>query len=98
MPQAMRTVILVEMKRTLKPDGNILIIDFHPGKLRFPKGWLTKGIITISEIAAWREHFKNYRHFMSHGGMPTLIEQQNLTIVTQKIVSGGNFGLFLLSV
>jgi ubiquinone/menaquinone biosynthesis C-methylase UbiE len=96
MPQDTRSNILNEMKRTLKPDGQILLIDFHPGSIRFPKGWLYKVIITIAEILAGREHFKNYRHFMAHGGLPVLIADQDLAIKSKKIVGGGNMALFLL--
>lgn len=92
-----RDAVLGEMKRTLKPDGRLLLIDFHPGSLRFPKGWLFKIIITISEIAAGREHYKNYRQFIRNQGLPALIEAHHLAIEKQRIVSGGNMALFLLS-
>lgn len=97
MPPPMRTAILNEMKRILKPDGRIMLIDFHPGELRFPKGWFVKAFILISEIAAGREHYMNQVHFMKHGGLPTLIAEHNLSIERKKIVSGGNMALFLLS-
>lgn len=97
MRPAMRDKVIKEMIRTVKADGHILLIDFHPGKLRFPAGWWSKIVITISEIIAGREHFKNYRQFMATKGLPTLINENNLVIQKQKIVSGGNMVLFLLS-
>jgi len=98
MPPPTRDGILTEMKRTLKPDGRLLLIDYHPGKLRFPKGWLFKGIITAAEIAAGREHYANFRQFMATDGLPMLIASHQLKVEQQKIVSGGNMALFLLSV
>lgn len=97
MSPTVRDAVITEMKRVLKPDGHLLFIDFHPGKLKFPKGWMTKGFITISEIIAGREHYKNYRQFMRTKGLPTLIDTHQLTIKQQKVVSGGNMILFLLS-
>jgi demethylmenaquinone methyltransferase/2-methoxy-6-polyprenyl-1,4-benzoquinol methylase len=96
MPGAVRTAVMNETKRTLKKDGRILLIDFHPGSIRFPKGWLFKGIITVSEIAAGREHFKNYRDFMARNGLPALSAAHGLSVDKERIVSGGNLGLFLL--
>lgn len=97
MPPTVRDAVISEMKRVLKPDGHLLFIDFHPGKLKFPKGWFTKIFITTSEIIAGREHFKNYRQFIRTKGLPTLIASHQLTIEKQKIVSSGNMVLFLLS-
>lgn len=97
MSPAMRISVLNEMKRILKPDGHILLIDFHPGQIWFPKGWLFKIFITLSEIGAGRDHFRNYRHFMKQGALPTLIAEQGLLVENKKIVSGGNMALFLLT-
>ncbi len=96
MPQQVRVDVLNEAKRILKQDGRLLLIDFHTGPIRGFKGIYSKIIITISEILAGREHYKNYRHFMENGGLPNLIELCGFIIDDKKIVSGGNFGIFLL--
>lgn len=96
MPEKSRLEVLNEAKRILKKDGRILLIDFHPGKLKNFKGVYSKIIITIAEILAGREHFKNYRQFIKNGGLPNLIKHTGLKIIEQRIVSGGNFGIFLL--
>ena len=44
-------------------------------------------MILLSEIAAGRWHFRNYRHFMSVGGLRHLIEESKLTIEKEKIVA-----------
>lgn len=92
-----RIAVMNEMKRVLKDDGRILLIDFHPGPIQPFQGWLTKIIILLSELAAGRVHFKNYRHFMSIKGMPTLIDVSSLKIEKERIVSGGALALFLLN-
>lgn len=93
----MRDAVLTEMGRVMKKNGRLLLIDFHPGSLRFPKGYATKAFITLSEILAGRDHFRHYRQFMAKKGLPALVAQHGLTVDQQKIVSGGNMALFLLS-
>lgn len=96
MDQPIRLAVLEEMKRVLKPDGKILLIDFDPGPLEFFDGWRTKAIILLSEIAAGRQHFKNYRHFMAINGLDHLTKASGLTEVKQRIVGGGPLKLVLL--
>ena len=98
MAPAVRDEVIAEIKRVMKENGRILFTDFHPGPLRFPKGWTSKIFITISEILAGRDHFRHYRHFMAQQGMPPLVAKHGLTIEEQKIVSGGNMGIFLLRI
>ncbi|MBI5464280.1 MAG: class I SAM-dependent methyltransferase [Ignavibacteriales bacterium] len=96
MDQASRPRAIDEMKRVLKEDGRILLIDFHTGPYHFPRGWLTKFVIFVSEIAAGRRHFRNYRNFMSIRGLSTLVETNKLIVEQEKAVSGGGLVLYLL--
>jgi len=90
-----RSLVLNEIKRVLKNDGKILLIDFHPGPYQPLQGWISKFIITISELAAGREHYKNYRHFLTNEGLSTLITQHDLKVANHKILAGGTFSVFL---
>jgi ubiquinone/menaquinone biosynthesis C-methylase UbiE len=96
MSQETQSGVFREMKRLLKKKGRILLIDFKPGPLEFYQGWVSKTIIVISELAAGRKHFKNYRHFMSTGGLTALVDQQNLQVDNQKILAGGTFAVMLV--
>ena len=96
MPRSVRSTVINESKRTLKGDGRILLIDFHPGPIRPLKGWLYKSIITLVEVSAGREHYQNYRDFLANKGLQGLISSHGLTVDKEKIVSGGNIALFLL--
>jgi len=96
MDERMRSEVVGEIKRVLKPDGRILLIDFHHGTPRPIKGWLTKVVILLAEIAAGRRHFRNYRRFMSTGGLPRLIEDMALSAEKQKTVGGDTLSLYLL--
>ena len=95
MNQPTRMSVIEEMKRVLKADGRILLIDFHAGPARPLKGWLTKLVIFFSEIAAGSRHFSNYRHFISIHGLPTLIEDSRLSEEQRKVVAGGTLALHL---
>lgn len=97
MPNRIRPAVIREMARVMKPDGRILLIDHHPGPIRFPKGWIYRPIILFFEIMAGREHFRNYRDFISRKGLPNLISTQNLMVVSKKFISGGNIALFLVN-
>jgi len=42
MPLEIRKTVISEMVRVVKPHGNLLFVDFHPGSRSFPKGWLIR--------------------------------------------------------
>jgi ubiquinone/menaquinone biosynthesis C-methylase UbiE len=96
MSNSIRSPIISEMKRVMKPDGRLLIVDFHPGPIHFPKGWLYKINILFFERIAGREHFRNYRNFLATKGLLPLIKANNLYVEKEKIVGGGNLALFSL--
>jgi len=96
MPESIREKVLREMQRVVKQNGRILLVDYHSGPILFPMGWIYKAVILFFEIAAGREHFKNYRNFIKKGTLPPLISFSNLKIDKKKIISKGNFAIFLL--
>jgi len=96
MDERVRSGVIGEIKRVIKHDGRMLFIDFHAGSPRPFKGWLSKLVILLSEVAAGRRHFRNYRYFMSIGGLPHLIEESKLSIVKEKIVGDDTLALYLL--
>ncbi len=94
MSGSIRLPVMNEMVRVMKQEGRLLLVDYHPGPIRFPKGWLYKIIILFFEKTAGREHFRNYRDFLAGNGLPPLIETNNLYIEKEKVISGGNLALF----
>ena len=96
MPRTIRPAVLKECSRVLKNSGRILIIEYHPGPYRFPAGITSKILSYGIEFAAGRKHFRNYRNFMAGGGLSGLIADSRLKIDMQKIVGGGNLGLYVL--
>lgn len=91
-----RRAVLDEMKRVLRPDGRMLLIDFEVGPVRPLRGWISKAVIAVSELAAGRRHHRNYRNFMARGGLPTLCGDHGLSVEQRRIVSGGAIGLYLV--
>jgi ubiquinone/menaquinone biosynthesis C-methylase UbiE len=98
MPPETRSAVIMEMKRVLKEDGCILLIDFHPGPYQPLQGWISKVIIFFSELAAGWEHFRNYRYFMANGGLSALAAQHGLKVEKQRILAGGTFAIYLARV
>ncbi len=90
-----RAGVLAEMQRVLKDDGRLLLIDFHPGPYQPLQGWISKAIIFASELAAGREHFKNYRRFMAAKGLAPLVARSGLEVEKQRVLAGGAFAILL---
>ena len=94
---SVRTSVMNEIKRCLKSEGNLLVIDYHAGPARSLKGRLYRAVIFVVERLAGRRHYQGFRDFIGTGGMPHLAGEHHLDIVKEKVVGGGNFGVFLLS-
>lgn len=97
MPPETRSAVLNEIKRVLKNDGRILLIDFHPGPYQPLQGWISKLIIFFSELVAGREHFKNYRQFIATKGLSTLATHGKLEVEKQNVLAGGTFAVVLIT-
>lgn len=97
MPAAMRSLVMNEARRVMKREGQFLVIDYHPGSVQFPTGWLYKMVVTLMENLAGGEHSRNYRSFIASGGLLPLIAQNGLHVDKSGVVGGGTVGLYLLS-
>ena len=91
-----RSAAIEEMKRVLKDGGHILLVDFNPGPIQPLQGWISNVIIFFSELAAGREHFRNYRHFIKNGGLSILATQHDLRVEKEQILAGGTFAIYLV--
>jgi len=91
-----RSAILAEAGRVLRADGWILVIEYHPGPLRFPRGWLAQPLIMAVERMAGLQHYRNYREFLAMGGVRGLAPRNRLAVQAEAVIKGGNFGLYRL--
>jgi ubiquinone/menaquinone biosynthesis C-methylase UbiE len=91
-----RSATLGEMRRVLKSDGRVLVIDYHAGTPSAIRGWVSKLVIGIFERAAGRRHYRNYRRFAALGGLPAVLGGSGLEIQKTKVVDGNTLALYLL--
>jgi ubiquinone/menaquinone biosynthesis C-methylase UbiE len=96
MDRALRSPVMNDARRVVKGSGRLLFIDYHPGSVSFPEGWLHKAVITLIENLASQEHSRNYRSFMANGGLEPLLAKNRLRTVKKRIVGGGTMSLHLL--
>jgi len=90
-----RLTFLTEVARCTKPGGRILITDFRIGSLRGWRGPTLRIVNTV--IERFSGHYAGYRSFRSGGGVPALAEAAGLSIDREKIVAGGNIGIYVLA-
>ena len=91
-----RQAALAEMARVMADDGRLLVIDFHAGGLRGLKGRLLRGFSVVTELVAGLTHYRHYRVFIASGGVPGIVLANGLAIEQEKVVAGGNIGLYVL--
>jgi ubiquinone/menaquinone biosynthesis C-methylase UbiE len=94
---ATRGAIVAECRRVVKPGGRILVLDYHTGPYRFPRGWLWKTVITALERMAGRGHYANYREFLASGAMERLIGDGGLDIVERHVGPSGTTAVHVLA-
>jgi ubiquinone/menaquinone biosynthesis C-methylase UbiE len=87
MPAPLRPAVLAECRRVIKPDGRIMIIEYHVGPYQFPMGYAWRPLRRFVEIIAGRQHYSNYRDFKKRGGLEPLIEEAHLS-VDKRLVKG----------
>jgi len=92
-----RSAILQECARVLRPGGRMLVIDYHPGPLRFPKGHLARPFVLAAERLAGREHYRNHLAFLAGGGIPALAPAHGFMVERARVKKGGTFGVYLLA-
>jgi ubiquinone/menaquinone biosynthesis C-methylase UbiE len=96
MRPSQRSSVIREMKRVLKNNGCILLIDYHPSPVLPFKGLPARVFILLAEASAGCEHFRNYRQFIALKGLAPLIADHGLVVKRQRIVGDGALALYLL--
>jgi len=91
-----RAAVVDEAARVLRPGGRMLVIDYHPGPLRVPAGYLVRPFILAAERLAGRDHYRNHLAFLAGGGMPAVAGRHGFALERQRVSGGGTFGVYLL--
>lgn len=70
----------VELLKNVSQLANKIIIgDYHPKQTNRLWRWLNE----IVEFAAGKEHYRNYKNYISNGGLKTLAEKAELKIISE---------------
>jgi ubiquinone/menaquinone biosynthesis C-methylase UbiE len=88
--------LLTEAARIAAPGGSILVTDFGVGQLRFPRGYLTRGLAGLAEAAAGPAHARHCLAYLRAGGLPSLAAEAGLEVRASRPTAGGNLTLALL--
>jgi ubiquinone/menaquinone biosynthesis C-methylase UbiE len=97
MPPELRPAILQECRRVVKPDGCIMLIDYHPGPYPFVMGQVWHLVIRLMEISAGRKHYANYREFIAAGGLESLVAGQQLRVQKRYVSDHGVTAIYLVT-
>jgi ubiquinone/menaquinone biosynthesis C-methylase UbiE len=88
--------ILREAARVLVAEGRMLVVDFGTSGLRFPRGWLARGVTVVAELAAGPRHATNSLNYLRSGGLPALVDEAGLTPRAARPTAGGSITIAVL--
>lgn len=89
--------ILREAARVLVSDGRILVVDFGTSGLRFPRGWIGRGVTVVAELAAGPRHAANSLDYLRRGGLSALVSEAGLESRTVRPTAGGAITMAVLA-
>ncbi len=69
--------IFREACRLLQPDGHIIIADYSMPPTGFISSMVGKMLIPAIERSAGSSHYRNYKYWMSQGGIAGFLEREN---------------------
>jgi len=73
-PRVERDIIISEMKRVVKTEGNLIFIDYKVPLPKIPSSYTSK----IVELVAGKEHNKCFKDYLQQGGLDELLKKNNL--------------------
>lgn len=69
--------IITEMKRVVRKDGSLILMDF---RVPLPEG-LFFYFINAIEFTVGRDNYRNFKSFIRHGGLKGILKRNHLTEV-----------------
>lgn len=85
--------VMREALKTLAPGGKLFLFDYlRTG--RFISGF-SLALLHIVERFAGRRHYRNFRHFVRHGGLESFMEQFDAELISRREFFGAAAGLLV---
>lgn len=88
--------VLDEIRRVLRADGRLLVVDFGPRGPQTARGRALRAMSTVIEAAAGREHFRHFREYLDAGAIPGLFAGSGFAMERERLVGDGNMALSVL--
>jgi demethylmenaquinone methyltransferase/2-methoxy-6-polyprenyl-1,4-benzoquinol methylase len=87
----LRSAILEEARRVLRPDGKLIAVDFErPWDAKSRLGAL---FVRTVERLGGKEHFANGREFLRRGGLRGFLRENGFVEVSRRDVATGSLGI-----
>lgn len=96
MPYETRLAVIGEIRRVLRTEGRLLVVEFTPAPST-ASGKVLRAISWPIERLAGVEHFREFRRFVERGGFPEIAELAGLEIESSRMLAGGNTALYVAS-
>jgi len=93
MEPKLRKSIISEMFRITKPDGIIIIADYMQSMDGGVLTALSKGVIYTIERIAGGSHYRNFKHFMTIGGLFGFLKEMDLHAIKTNMLYQGNLAV-----
>jgi ubiquinone/menaquinone biosynthesis C-methylase UbiE len=69
-----RDIVISEMKRVVKKEGNLIFIDY---RIPVPQIFISPAVKAI-EFMAGRDHWKSFKDYVKRGGLDELLKRNHL--------------------
>jgi len=87
----LRTLMMSEARRTLAPDGRLIVVDFEtPWNAQSRAGALFAHAV---ERMAGGEHYRNGREFLKRGGLRAFLRESGFVEVSRRDIATGSLGV-----
>ena len=86
---SLRDRVITEMKRVVKKDGVLVFVDFH---VPLPRNLMAFFIRSV-EFLARGEHYRNFKNFLSVGGLDELLQDNGLTSLKRDVLKSGTIAV-----
>jgi len=83
--------VMAEMRRVVRDDGRVLVVDHRPGPASLPRA-----VGTTFEFLAGPRHFRAYRAFVAAGGLPALVAEAPFAVEREQVAAAGTMSVMLL--